>query len=100
PRGTDAIAKLARDWGLPQEAVFRQTAWVAAKDGAVATLAAGPYAAAKLEKSEAYIDPENHSAELTVEIASGPRFTFGEIEITGLKKYEPSIVRNYSTIEF
>ncbi len=48
PQGTDTIARVEREWGLPVGAVFRQAAWSAAKDQAVATLTATPYAAAKI----------------------------------------------------
>ncbi len=99
PRGTDAIDKLKREWGLPVGAIFRQPAWSAAKDNAVQTLAASPYAAAKIENSEALIDPERHSAELSVELASGPEFRFGHLEISGLSKYTTPLVRNFSTIK-
>lgn len=99
PRGTDAIAKLKRDWDLPAGQVFQQPAWAAAKENALAVLAASPYAAAKIERSEAFVDPEQHSAALSVAFASGPAFRFGDLEITGLSKYPPSLVRNFSTIE-
>jgi translocation and assembly module TamA len=69
-----------------------------AKERAVATLAASPYAAAKLAKSEASIDPEQRTADLAVELVSGPPFRFGALTISGLQKYDPSLVRNYSTI--
>ncbi len=98
PLGTDAISKLEHEWALPEGAAFRQSAWTAAKQRALATLAASPYAAARIEKSEAAIDPGLESADLYVEIASGPAFRFGQLEISGLLKYEPSVVRNYSTL--
>jgi translocation and assembly module TamA len=97
PRGTDAIAKMKRDWSLPVGAVFRQPAWAAAKASALSTLTASPYPAARIEKSEALIDPAQHAADLTVEFTSGPEFRFGVIEISGLSRYAPSLVRNYST---
>ncbi len=78
PLGTDAIATLTRDWGLAQDAVFRQAAWTAAKASAVATLTASPYAAARITHSEALIDPDRRSAELTIDIDSGPPFRFGD----------------------
>jgi translocation and assembly module TamA len=68
PLGTDAISKLEHEWALPEGAAFRQSAWTAAKQRALATLAASPYAAARIEKSEAAIDPGLESAELYVEI--------------------------------
>ncbi len=99
PRGTDAIARVEREWGLPVGATFRQAAWSAAKGAAVATLAATPYAAAKIEHSEAYIDPEHHAADLKVEIASGPAFRFGPLAVSGLARYPESLVRNFYIVE-
>ena len=98
PLGTDAIAKLTGEWLLPAGETFRQSAWLAAKERALATLTASPYAAARIEKSEAAIDPATQSAELDVELASGPAFRFGDLEISGLVKYDRSLVRNYRTI--
>jgi translocation and assembly module TamA len=99
PRGTDAIANLKHNWGLPVGARFRQPAWTAAKEAALATLTASPYAAAKITHSEASIDPPNYSAQLALELTSGPAFRFGALEITGLSRYPESIVRNFGTIE-
>jgi translocation and assembly module TamA len=98
PTGTDAIAKIQHDWALPVGDVFRQSAWSSAKDRAVGGLAASPYAAAKLVTSEAKIDPEARSAELSVEISSGPAFHFGDVDVRGLNRYSPELVKMFSTI--
>lgn len=95
--GAEAIAKLRREWGLPQGAIFDQTTWDRAKARAVQTLAASPYAAAAITSSEARIDPEVREADLSVAIASGPPFRIGDIEVTGLRRYSADLVRNYST---
>ena len=99
PLGNAAIVKLREDWGLPRGDVFRQTAWSSAKERALATLRASPYAAASIVRSRAEIDPDERTATLAVELDSGPFFRFGDIEIEGLSKYAPSLVRNYSLIE-
>ena len=78
--------------------MFRQETWTAAKELAVATLAASPYAAAKLTASEARIDPAARSADLSVAIASGPPFRVGGIDVQGLKKYTPELVRNFANV--
>ncbi|MEO8751344.1 MAG: BamA/TamA family outer membrane protein, partial [Casimicrobiaceae bacterium] len=70
----------------------------AAKDLAVGILAASPYAAAKLTASEARIDPDAHSADLDVALASGPPFRIGEVSVQGLKKYSPELVNAFSTV--
>jgi translocation and assembly module TamA len=98
PLGTAAIAALTSGWRLPDGEIFRQAAWTAAKNAAVATLAASPYAAAKIVHSEAAIDPERHSAALVVDIDSGPPFAFGSLNITGLARYDASLVRNFNTL--
>lgn len=98
PAGTDAVARAQVGWQLPVGEIFRQQDWDAAKRGAVATMTASPYASARLESSEARIDPDAQSAELAVVIASGPRFYFGGLDISGLSRYSPALVRNFSTL--
>jgi translocation and assembly module TamA len=96
--GSDqAVTALRSRWSLAKGAVFRQADWAAAKAAAVQTLAGNRYAAAKLASSEADIDPDAHSARLSVTIDSGPPFRFGEMEITGLEKYSDTTVRNLTT---
>ncbi|MGI8894263.1 MAG: autotransporter assembly complex protein TamA [Casimicrobiaceae bacterium] len=96
--GTAAIARMRSEWRLPRGDVFRQSAWDEAKENALATLAASPYAAAKIIASEARIDPAAHSAALSVEIESGPPFRFGRIDVLGLARYTPGLVRDFSPI--
>ncbi len=99
PAGEAAIAKARRDWLLPVGEVFRQASWTAAKARAVATIAASPYAAARIESSEARIDPQSERANLDITIASGPPFRFGSLDIEGLSKYDASLVERFSTVE-
>ncbi len=98
PAGGNAIRRAQGEWLLPRGAQFTQQRWDEAKNRAVATLAASPYAAARIVASEARIDPAARSADLHVEIESGPPFRFGRLEIEGLARYPESLVRNYSTI--
>ena len=95
--GGGLIARLRKDWSLPKGAVFRQADWASAKTSAVQVLAADRYAAAKLTESRADVDPETHSAALSVTIDSGPPFRFGALDITGVQKYSESLVRNLVT---
>jgi translocation and assembly module TamA len=98
PAAAPVLADIRETWLLPKGAIFRQQAWTAAKQRAVATLAGSAYAATKLTSSEARIDPPAHTADLHVALDSGPPFHFGAIEIHGVEKYSPDIVRNFSTI--
>jgi translocation and assembly module TamA len=97
--GTTAIATTQNSWTLREGEVFTQAAWASAKRGVVATLAATPYAAARLTDSEARVDPESASADLQITLDSGPAFHIGVIEIRGLVKYSPELVHNFSTFE-
>ena len=99
PRGDAGIAAVRSGWTLSEGTVFTQAAWDVAKQRAVATLAASAYAAAKLSQSEARVSPERESAELQISIESGPAFHIGEIEIQGLSRYSPELVRNFRTFQ-
>jgi len=84
------------DWPLRDGDVFTQAAWDAAKRAAVAALARERHAAASIAASKAIVDPVAHRADLEVTLETGPAFTFGTVEITGLRRYPESVVRNLS----
>lgn len=97
-RGATEIASLRENWLLPRGSVWRQELWTRAKQDAVETLTAGPYAAARIETSEARIDPDANSAVLRVDLDSGPAFHYGDLDVRGLARYPESLVRNFSTL--
>jgi translocation and assembly module TamA len=89
----------ARDaFELKPGQIFRQADWDAAKRKALQSVQQRRYATARIVNSRAAIDPESRAARLEVEIDSGPPFVFGELNIAGLDRYPPSIVRNLSPI--
>src|SRR5919198_6641123 len=93
--GARALLKRVRDnWSLRPGQPFRQAEWEAAKRQAVRDLAGWRYSAASVASSEARIEPATQSAHLTVEIASGPPFRFGELRVTGTKRYPDAVVAN------
>lgn len=89
---------LRRSWKLPRGSVFRQADWEAAKRALLGQLLTESYPAAAIADSVATVDPKTREARLKVEVDSGPAFTFGPVEISGLKRYPESIVRNLSPI--
>ncbi len=97
-KGRDAVVAIRRDWSLRKGDRFRQVEWDRAKTRSVATLAASPYAAARMTDSEARIDPRSASAALRVTLESGPAFHFGDIQAQGLSAYDAALIRNFSTI--
>jgi translocation and assembly module TamA len=98
PEGRAAIARLRDAWLLPKGATFRQETWTDAKNLAVGMLAASPFAAAKLAASEARIDPSLYRGDLSVTLTSGPPFRIGRIDIQGLTRYTPDLVRNFANV--
>jgi len=83
---------------LNEGMVFRQGDWDASKQGATHSLHHLRYAAARVTNSRAEIDPETRQARLSIEIDSGPPFTFGDVVVDGLHRYPASIVLNHSPI--
>jgi translocation and assembly module TamA len=86
------LRRVRESWTLRPGQPFRQVDWEAAKRQAIRELGGWRYAAASIGDSQARIDPETHSAYLSVEIVSGPPFRFGELGITGTKRYTDALV--------
>jgi translocation and assembly module TamA len=96
--GRKRIEVVRETWGLPPGEAFRQSDWEEAKTQALARLARGRYAAAKVSESEARVDPEKRTADLKLRLDSGPVFHAGPMRISGLKRYPPSVVENLNPI--
>jgi len=85
-------------WSLVPGSRFRQVDWDAAKQKALAALAAERYAAAAIVSSEARIDPESRSAVLSVTFDSGPPFYLGPVEVSGTRRVDPKVVKNFNPL--
>jgi translocation and assembly module TamA len=90
----DALERVRAAWALARGQPFRQEDWEGAKRGAVRELARWRYAAARLGKSEAQVDPATRQARLSVELESGPPFRFGPVLVSGTRRYPAQIVEN------
>lgn len=92
------IDRLRNRWALKPGAIFRQKAWDDAKGALLKNLLNRNYPAARITGSEARIDPEKRSAQLRVELDSGPAFTFGELRIEGLQRYSRDMIDTVNPI--
>lgn len=99
-RYQDRIQLLRASWSLKQKERFRSSDWEQAKSILVSMVASEEFAAAYLVTSQATVDPERAQADLSVVIDSGPVFYFGELEITGLERYQENLItasKNFKT---
>lgn len=89
------LDKLRKGFLIKEGKAFRSQKWEEAKTALLATVAQEKYAAARIIKSEALVDKKNAQADLLVVIDSGPVFYFGELIITGLKRYDQKLIQNF-----
>jgi len=80
--------------GLEPGRPFLASAWQSGKREIVDILNRQGYLRAEVASSEARIDVPKASAALQLEVASGPRIAFGELEIQGLQRYDRRIVED------
>lgn len=93
------ITQLRNAWGLKVGEPFQQSNWDKAKNSLLKDLLNRDYPTASITQSEARIEPSTNSATLTVVVDSGPAFTFGEMQIEGLKRYSRDMVEKLNPIK-
>lgn len=86
-------ADLRRQWPLQKGSVFHQTAWSAAKSGALARARAQGYPLARWDSTEAEVDTESRRVTLRLTLDSGPLFRLGALQIEGLQFQSEETVR-------
>lgn len=92
-------AALRAAWPLPPGVPFRQGAWDEAKQRLLDDVSLRHYAAARIADSRAEIDPEAASARLSVTIDSGPRFSLGPLEVSGIENLPPDFVERFNLLD-
>ncbi len=96
PKQRKRMKQLRANWPLKIGQPFRSADWEEAKAALLSDITDRNYAAAYIVKSQAVVDPTNKSAKLTITLDSGPVFYFGKLEITGLERYDPSLISNFT----
>ena len=94
-----SVESLQRSWQLPAGKPFTQQAWSEAKGNTLTTLLSERYPNAKLEQSQAIIDPNTHQAALSLTFDSGKSVRFGKLQLKGLNHYPLALVENISPIK-
>ncbi|MFG6465688.1 autotransporter assembly complex protein TamA [Roseateles sp. BYS87W] len=79
-------------WPLPAGAAFTQSAWAAGKSDLLVRARTGGFPLARWADTAARVDPETHTAELELVLASGPQARLGVLRIEGLQRQDRSAV--------
>lgn len=90
------IERLRASWRLRAGDALRSPDWEEAKAALLARVARRDYAAARIEESRANVDPLAASARLSLVLDSGPAFRFGELTVSGLERYDQSLVTRHA----
>ncbi len=80
------------DWALPVGAPFQQDKWSQSKTSVLAAVARKKYPLARFTQTQASIDPNKNTADLSVVVDSQQPIYFGDIQISGTQRYPESVV--------
>jgi translocation and assembly module TamA len=90
---------LQESWGLVAGKTFRQADWDEAKARVVEALTADDYAAGELALTEARVDAAAAAVRIKLVLDSGPAFSLGEAQVSGLARYSPRLVERLLDID-
>jgi translocation and assembly module TamA len=93
PERRRRVERLRAAWPLDPGQPFRTAAWEDAKAGLLARVARRDYRRADIVDSVAEVDPATGLARLSLAVDSGPPFRFGELSISGLRRYDEGLIR-------
>jgi translocation and assembly module TamA len=93
------VDSLTRNWRLPKGATFSQDAWSQAKRELISTMLAQRYPNAKINSSQASVNPNTKEVTLNLTVSSGPSIRFGQLKIEGLTHYQEDLIRNINPIK-
>ncbi|WP_372827711.1 autotransporter assembly complex family protein [Polaromonas sp.] len=80
------------NWRLPPGRRFTQDAWDGAKTQALRELVAQRYPAGQISYSLADVDAISRTANLSLTLNSGPLYRLGEMQVSGVERYNPLLV--------
>ena len=90
---------LVFDWSLQEDEAFTQNDWSLAKTLLLRKIRSDAYAGARFRNTEALVDLPRTGVDVSAVLDSGPYFTLGDVEVSGLRRYRSSIVTHVNTIE-
>jgi translocation and assembly module TamA len=86
-------------WPLGEGVAFTQSPWASAKSDLLLRARQGGYPLARWAETAAQVDPDTHTAELRLVMASGHRARLGELRIEGLQRQARQTVERLAGFE-
>jgi len=87
PEAAARLQAVREAWSLSPGLGFTQAAWDEAKASTLRSLTGTRYPTARLAESLADIDPDSHSAHLSLVLDLGAAYTLGEVRVEGANRY-------------
>ena len=98
PAASARLDSLRAGWTLRPGMVFRHADWESAKRASLRDLLLAGHPAARIESSQATVDPARHGVGLALTLDSGPAFSFGAARVNGLRRYPASVIERLNPI--
>lgn len=89
---TELRERIELSWRLPVGRPFTQDNWDGAKNQALRELVSRHYPRGRISSSAANIDAQAHAADLSLSLEPGPLFRLGQLQVSGLQRYDPVLV--------
>lgn len=93
------LESLRAAWELQSGQPFRDAQWSTAKTRLLSSVQDRDFPTATIVESAAEVDVETASVRLLVVVDSGPAFTLGPLQVSGLERYERSLVQRFADFE-
>lgn len=84
--------RIEGSWRLPVGRPFSQNQWDDAKGQALRELVSRHYPQGRISSSSARIDAQAQAADLSLGLDPGPLFRLGQLQVSGLQRYDPVLV--------
>lgn len=86
---------LRKDWLLKPGMPFINDDWSSAKSGLLDAVSGRDFYYARLDPTQATVDPQAAQADLSVTVDSGPPVRLGDLQVIGLRRVPESLIRRY-----
>ncbi|MBP6561995.1 MAG: outer membrane protein assembly factor [Neisseriaceae bacterium] len=96
----DYYRQAMSNWALPVGNPYDQSGWDSSKTSVLRGVTKYKYPLAQIKSSQAYIDPDAQTAQLSVVVDSNEPVYFGDIQVSGTERYPESVVRGLADFRY